>query len=80
MNHLANAKKNYAISKIHCEKLIIKKNKKLKLDIKIARLFSFVGKHIPLNTHFCQLFNKILNLCLFNFLTFFNHLDLNYFI
>ena len=59
VNQLANAKKNYAISKIHCEKLIIKKNKKLKLDIKIARLFSFVGKHIPLNTHF--LIGNILN-------------------
>lgn len=59
INQLANAKKNYAISKIHCEKLIIKKNKKLNLDIKVARLFSFVGKHIPLNTHF--LIGNILN-------------------
>jgi dTDP-glucose 4,6-dehydratase len=59
VNNLTGAKKNYAISKIYCEKLIIKKNQQLKLDIKIARLFSFIGKHIPLNTHF--LIGNILN-------------------
>ena len=59
VNNLTGAKKNYAISKIYCEKLIIKKNRQLKLDIKIARLFSFIGKHIPLNTHF--LIGNILN-------------------
>ena len=46
------SKKNYAFSKIICEKMINNHVKKFKTNIKIARLFAFIGKNIPLNKYF----------------------------
>ena len=54
---------SYTLSKITCENIINKELKKKNFNIKIARLFSFVGRHTPLEKHFLigNILNSILN-------------------